>query len=159
MKKLVFIIALLFPFNIFAKSDELFSAFKEYSDNAKTAETVLPLMPYYSSKQYQSFELYFKHEDIKEGIDTLFSRLKFPSVLSDEKFHKEIVSKNKGCLVVSGLSQDNKRISVYVGYVRSHRWLIDYINIEYISDSEDYLDMPICDNEVLMKKRMQAWGK
>ncbi|MDH5259728.1 MAG: hypothetical protein OEX07_17070 [Gammaproteobacteria bacterium] len=162
MKKFTFLFTLfilLFSFNAYAKNDELYSTFKQYSEHAQTAETVLPLIQYYSDSQYQSFEIYFKHEDLKVGIDTLFSRLQFPSILTDEKMHHETITGNNGCLSVSGLTQDNKRISIYVGYVNSHRWLINHINIEYLTDNEDYLEKPICDNEVLMKKRMEAWSK
>jgi len=157
MKNLPYIFILLISFAAQAKDNELYSAFKQYSDITKHAETVLPLIPFYSEKQYQSFELYFKHENLKEGIDTLFSRLQFPSVLHNEKSHNEIINKDSGCLVVSGLSQEKKRVSVYLGFVRSYKWLIDYINIEYINDSDDYLNTPICDNEALMKKRMENW--
>ena len=157
MNRFLFLFILLFSFNAYAKNDELYSTYKQYSEQTKTAETVLPLIQYYSDSQYQSFESYFKHEDLKVGIDTLFSRLQFPSIITTEKSHQETSTDNNGCLSVSGLTQDKKRVSIYVGYVNSNKWLIDYINIEYLTEKENYLEKPICDNEALMKKRMDSW--
>ena len=158
MKNLIiFFIFVFFWNNISAEENTLYSAYEKYVIATKKANTFLPLLRFHSEKQYLSFEQYLTHEDLKQGIDTLFSRLKFPDYLNKQILRKEIVKQNTGCLMVSGLSIEQKNISIYVGYIKSHRWLIDSINIEYLNKDESFLETPICDAEALMKKRMENW--
>ena len=158
MKKLViFCIFVFFWNNISAEENTLYSAYEKYVIATKKANTILPLLRFHSKKQYLSFEQYLTHKDLKQGIDTLFSRLKFPDYLDKQILYKEIIMQNTGCLMVSGLSKEKKRISIYVGYIKSHRWLIDSINIEFLNKNEQFLEKPICDVDALMKKRMENW--
>jgi len=135
----------------------LYSTYNEYSLKVNKAKTVLPLLRYYSDEIYNSFDIYFKHSNLKEGINTLFSRLKFTTHLTQVSEHHEIKNNKTGCLVVSGTSAEKKRISIYVGFVKTSSWLINDINIEYLEDNEEYLKAPICDAEELMKKRTKNW--
>ena len=160
MRVLLFIFLLSFlSFNLNAAEDELYFVYQEYSTEVDRAQTVLPLMQYYSDDIYKSFEIYFKQENLKEGIDTLFSRLKFPSNISNVSEHYEIIDDGKGCLIVSGKSQEKKPTSIYVGLIKKTSWKIDFINVEFLADGEKYLKTPICDVDALMKKRMEAWGQ
>lgn len=160
MKKLIiFTISFILWSNIPAEEKTLYSAYQQYVSVSKEANTILPLLRFYSDKQYLSFEQYFTHEDLKQGIDTLFSRLKFPNYLQKVILHKEIIKQNTGCLMVTGLSKKQKQLAIYVGYTKTHQWLIDSINVEFLHDDEKFLEKPICDAEKLQQKRMEAWIK
>ena len=160
MKKLIiFTISFIIWSNIPAEEKPLYSAYQQYASVSKEANTILPLLRFYSDKQYLSFEQYFTHKDLKHGIDTLFSRLKFPAYLQKVILHKEIITQNTGCLMVAGLSKEKKQTAIYVGYSKTHQWLIDSINVEFLNDNESFLEKPICNTEKLQQKRMEAWVK
>ena len=61
--------------------------------------------------------------------------------------------------MVAGLSKDDKRIAIYVGYIKAHKWLIDSINVEFLNEGEAILEKPICNAEELQKKRMDDFMK
>ena len=79
--------------------------------------------------------------------------IKIEKILS----HFETSNPKYSCLLINTVSKKNERISLYFRYINDKVWLIDNIAIEYLADFEDYLTQPICDSELLMKKRMENW--
>jgi len=73
--------------------------------------------------------------------------------------HFQVHNKNNSCLLINASNKKNERASLYITYVNKTKWLIDNVNVEYLSDQEQFLETPMCDVDVLMQKRIQAWGK
>ncbi len=95
-------------------------------------------------------------EVIKHLIIHYFST---PLDLINTLSHYETNNKDNSCLLINTTNRKNERVSLYITYVNNNSWLIDNVNVEYLSEHEKYLKTPICDVEALMKKRVERWSQ
>ena len=158
MKLAIFILCALITTSIQANENILKERYLAYKSQVETAGTLLPLILYHSDKKIASFERYFKHSDIKTGIEALFNRMKFPNIMRKTQFIKETISNNEGCILVAGFNQDNEKISFHIKYVfEKNQWKIDNIDLELLEDHQSFFTSPTCSNEKRQAFRIKEW--
>ena len=160
MKLVIFIFCALLTTSIQANESTLKERYLAYKSQVETADTLLPLILYHSDKKIASFERYFKHSDIKVGIETLFNRMKFPNIMSKTQSIKETISHNEGCMLVTGFNQGNEKVSFHIKYVfEKSQWKIDNIDLELLEDHQSFFTSPICSDEKRQALRTKEWEK
>ena len=155
--------ASLCSYTLFAKDSDLYQAYTNYAaklkvDNSYT-EVELKTIFQQLSPRYQT-ELLNSRDETPDVINHLLGNyLNAPIKVENILSHFEVSDFNYSCLLVNGISNKKERVSLYFRYINSNSWLIDNIAVEYLAEFEGYLNEPICDSKVLMKKRMEAWSK
>jgi len=158
----IFVIILLTSCTAGVRENNLYDTYHTYSSKLKAngnySDQELDHLFQHFSPRYQTEVLNGRDRStdvIRHLITKYFSTL---LELKNTLSHYEIHSDKNSCLLINTMNQQNERISLYIRYINKQRWLIDNVNIEYLGEQEQYLKTPICDSEMLMKKRMEAWN-
>lgn len=130
------------------QSNTLSNQFTQYKNAAPSPD----------EKQYVTAELWDTLAKARASIgnaDIASSVAYFPQEIVKTTDIKEVIEGSSGCLLVSGLNEQQIPIDYYIRYqLDAGKWLIHDVAIKYFLDgAERYLDYAECDEE----KRMELW--
>lgn len=100
------------------------------------------------SKLIESYTQYFDPV-LTSGLDvnkpSIKSQLEFSKYMVMEESHYEVMQKDKGCLTVNGVDENNAAVAFYIQYNRSNeRWLISDIGVSFLDTRKKYEQKALC---------------
>lgn len=146
-----------------SQEGELYSAYKNYSlyfsqDEILSSDKIKTIFQAISPR-YQAYLLNGR-EKTNEVLQHLIKQsLSVSKNLVKQDSHYETYSSKYSCLLVNGFTEDNKKVALYVKYIKEDKWLIDNLILEHIAEFDDFLKEPICNSIKLQEIRMEAWAK
>ena len=128
-------------------SSPLFSTYSIYAQSTREAKTIVQLLKYQSEKRLKSIEYYFKQSDLNKSIATLSERLKFQQNIAKLVNNQEIIKKDRGCLLINGVTDKGDKVSVLIGYANEkNNWKIDSVSFEYHDTENQFISKAVCDD-------------
>ena len=144
--------------NTVSQNDGLYHAYNEYSqlltsENQYTGEQLNNIFSAFTHKKQQHL-LSAQHKTPQVLQELVQIYLTFPQWIEKEYSHYEVQNGDRGCLVVNGYNQNLEPMTILVSYINNREWLIDDLQIQYLTPPNTFLDGPVCNPKSLTEIRV-----